>query len=158
MSVERETYKDMRKIVLTALTLSLVVPLARLAAQDESEMAKVRALEVKVMDAYKHREIDELASLLDDDFVITFEDGSIYSKTGYISFSATPSVKIEIAEMTGLKIRMHGDTAILTGAYHERGESKGRSYDYHDRFTDVWMKKGISWRLIASHYGMPTKN
>jgi ketosteroid isomerase-like protein len=44
---------------------------------------------------------------------------------------------------------MHGDTAILTGAYHERGDNKGKAYDYRDRFTDVWMKTGGSggwWR------------
>jgi ketosteroid isomerase-like protein len=150
---------DMRKTLSSALTLCvLAIPVIRLQSQQQSEMAKVRALEFQVMEAYKHREIDQLASMLDDEFVITFEDGSTYSKTGYISFSATPSVKIEIAEMMDLKIRIHGDTAILTGVYHERGQSKGSPYDYRDRFTDVWMKKGISWRLIASHYGVPVKN
>lgn len=146
-------------MLLSALILCLVAtPFLALQAQEQPEIAKIRALEIKVVQAYKHREIDQLASMLDDDFVITFEDGSTYSKTGYISFSATPSVRIETAEMTELKIRMHGDTAILTGIYHEQGDSKGRAYDYHDRFTDVWMKKGITWRLIASHYGVPVKN
>ena len=149
----------MRKILLAAWLLCLVtIPSFRSAAQDQSEMAKVRALENKVVDAYKHREIDQLASVLDDDFVITFEDGTTYSKTGYISFSATPSVKIDVAEISELKIRIHGNTAILTGVYHERGESKGEAYDYRDRFTDVWMKKGVSWRLVASHYAVPVKN
>jgi ketosteroid isomerase-like protein len=149
---------DMRKIVLWALILGMAtVPFSNAAAQEESESAKVRALEVRLMESYKERQIDLLASLLDDDFVITFEDGSIYGKTGYISYSATPSVRVDVAEMSDVKIRMHGDTAILTGAYHERGDNKGKAYDYRDRFTDVWMKTGGKWRLVASHYGVPVK-
>jgi ketosteroid isomerase-like protein len=147
----------MRKMLLRALVGLLLIPTLRLRAQEQSDSAAVRALELQVMESYKERKIDELASLLDEDFVITFEDGSTFSKTGYISYSATPSVKIDVAEMSDLKVRMHGNTAILTGGYHERGDNKGKAYDYRDRFTDVWIKSGGKWRLAASHYGVPTK-
>jgi ketosteroid isomerase-like protein len=148
----------MRKILLLALTLCLLVmPFVRVAAQGESASAKVWALEVQLTDAYKHRQFDQLASLLDEDFVITFEDGNTYGKTGYISFSAKSSIRIDVAEMSGVKFRMHGNTVILTGAYHERGEEKGRAYDYRDRFTDVWVKVDGKWLLVASHYGIPVK-
>ena len=148
----------MRKTISSASIVFLLLTLTILPrAQDESDATKVRALEVKLMDCYKTRQIDLLASLLDDDFVITFEDGSVYSKTGYISYSATPSVRVDLVEMTDFKIRMHGNTAVLTGAYHERGEDKGKAYEYRDRFTDVWMKKSGKWLLIASHYGVPLK-
>jgi ketosteroid isomerase-like protein len=52
---------------------------------------------------------------------------------------------------------MHGDTAIVTGAYHERGESHGKRYEYHDRLTDVWMRTGGRWQVVASHYSVPYK-
>jgi ketosteroid isomerase-like protein len=59
--------------------------------------------------------------------------------------------------MSEMKVRMHGNTAIVTGLYHERGKDKDGVYDYRDRFTDVWMNAGGRWRLIASHYGIPAK-
>ena len=126
-------------------------------AQDNSEAAKVRALENKLMDAYKQRQVEVFATLLDDDFVITFEDGSTYSKTGYLSYTASGSLRVELSEMSDVKIRLHGNTAIVTGAYHERGDFKGEPFDDHDRFTDVWMKEEGKWRLVASHYGIPLK-
>lgn len=147
----------MRNALLPALLSVLLIGMVQSAAQEESDAAKVQALEVRLMESYKQRQIDLLASLLDDDFVITFEDGNTYGKTGYISYSATPSVEVDVAEMSDVKIRMHRNTAILTGAYHERGKNKGAPYDYRDRFTDVWMKSGGKWRLVASHYGVPTK-
>ena len=133
----------------------LAVPASRLQAQQDSDKARLQTLEAELMNAYKARQVDSLASLLDDDFVITFEDGSVYGKLGYVSYSATPSVKVDLVEMSDLKIRIHGNTAVLTGAYHERGNDKGRLYDNRDRFTDVWMKKSGQWRLISSHYAIP---
>jgi ketosteroid isomerase-like protein len=148
----------MRTLLLWALTLGvLTLPCARAVAQEDSEAAKIRALETNLTDAYKHRQFDLLASLLDDDFVITFEDGNTYGKTGYISFSAKSSIRIDVAEMSDMKIRIHGNTGIITGVYHERGKDKGQPYDFHDRFTDVWMKVAGRWLLIASHYAVPAK-
>ena len=125
--------------------------------QEKPDEAAVRALELKWADAYKARQITALASLLADDYVITMEDGSVYSKIGFVSQNAG-QLRVDAAEMSDLKIRMHDNVAVVTGTYHERGESGGKPYDYHDRLTDVWMKTGGKWRLIASHYSVPTSS
>ena len=126
-------------------------------AQQASQTAEIRGLEMKMLDCYKHRQVEVFGAVMDDDFVITFEDGSTYSKTGYLSYSASSSTHVELAEIPEMKIRMHGDTAVVTGVYHEKGMDNQRTYDYHDRFTDVWMKKSGKWRLVAAHYSVPTK-
>jgi ketosteroid isomerase-like protein len=126
-------------------------------AQEQTDVtATIRALETKWTDSYRKRQVDILSSLLAEDYVITTEDGNTYSKVGFVSHNAQPSEKVEIAEMSDLKIRLHGDTAVVTGTYHERGVSGGKPYDYHDRLTDVWMKINGKWLLIASHYSVPT--
>ncbi len=95
-------------------------------------------------------------SLLADDFIITVEDGSTFSKTGYIAHNGNSTVHVEVSDMSDLKVRMHGKTAVVTGAYHEKGTEKGKAYEYHDRFTDVWIKNG-RWQLIVSHYSIPAR-
>jgi len=143
----------MRIPLVLILTLFLIAGLAiPLAAQEKSDAASIRALELQWTESYKQRQVQILSSLLSEDFVITVEDGNTYSKMGYISHSAEPSVHVEVAEMSDLKVRMHGNTAVVTGAYHERGQSKGKPYEYHDRLTDVWMKVGGRWQVVASHY------
>jgi len=144
----------------TAVTLTLCVlvcPAARLAAQDKSDAATIRKLEEKWTESYKKRQIDILSSLLAEDFVITVEDGNTYSKTGYITHTADSSVQVDVAEIKELRVRMHGNVAVVTGAYHEKGKSNGKPYEYHDRLTDVWMKVGSKWQVIASHYSVPVK-
>ena len=145
-------------VLIFCLLAGFVIPLAAQDADKEkSDAAYIRSMELKWTESYKQRQVDILASLLADDFVITIEDGSTYSKTGYISHSAEPGVRVEVAEMSELKVRLHGNTAVVTGAYHERGQSNGKRYEYHDRFTDVWMKAGGKWQVIASHYSVPAK-
>lgn len=150
-------HRTMRFAFLCGVGLCLFVGAVTVSAQEQSEAATVRALELKWTQSYKQRNIDILSSLLSDDFVITIEDGNVYSKAGYISHSADTSVHVDVAELSELKVRMHGDTAIVTGAYHESGESNGKRYEYHDRLTDVWMKTGGRWQVIASHYSVPYK-
>ena len=148
----------MRARTILTLAFCLLACLAiRSLAQEKSDPATIRALELKWTEAYKQRQIDILSSLLAEEFVITVEDGSVYSKAGYISHSADTNVRVDVAEMSDLKVRIHGDTAIVTGAYHERGESGGKRYEYHDRLTDVWMKISGRWQVVASHYSVPVK-
>jgi ketosteroid isomerase-like protein len=96
-------------------------------------------------------------SLLADDFIITVEDGTTFSKVGYIAHSADSDNRVLISEMSDLKVRTHGNTAIVTGAYHEKGIPNGKPYEYHDRLTDVWMMIDGRWQVIASHYAIPAK-
>lgn len=135
----------------------LVLAVTKSAVAQEDDAAKVRALEMKWTDSYKLRKIDILSSLLSDDFVITVEDGATYSKSGYITHTADTSVQVKLAELSDLKVHLHGNAAVVTGAYHEKGISNGHPYEYHDRLTDVWMKREGNWQVIASHYSVPTK-
>src|SRR6516164_735350 len=124
----------MRK-TLVLILVCLAGSFASAQAQQKSDDDKVEELELTLMNAYKERHVEVFASLLDDDFVSTFEDGSTYSKTGYLSFSVTSSSHVDLVEMSDMKTRVHGHTAIVTGWYHEKGQNKGEKYDYHDRFT-----------------------
>jgi len=143
------------------LILGLLICLTiRSAAQEpEGAAAQVRRLEEKWTEAYKERNIDILPTLLTEDFVITVEDGNTYSKAGYIAHSADPAVKVEVAELSDLKVRVRGggNLAVVTGAYHEIGRSNGKPYEYHDRLTDVWVRVGNGWRVLSSHYSVPLK-
>ena len=147
----------MRKRMNAAL-VALAIGTAALASlhAQESEEATIRALELKVADLYKQHRVEAFAPLLDDGFVITFEDGKVYSKTGYLAYTTSSQTHVELVEIPEMKVHLHGDTAVVTGVYHEKGSDHDGSYDYRDRFTDVWMKQSGKWRLVAAHYSLPT--
>ena len=146
----------MRTQIFSILVLCLLGCFAvRDLAQEKSDVESIRVLESKWVDAYKQRQIAAVAALLADDYVITLEDGGTYGKVGFISYNAGP-LHVDVADLADVKIHMHENIAVVTAAYHERGVFGGKSYDYHDRLTDVWMKTGGKWQLIASHYSVPT--
>ncbi len=151
----------MKLCIPSRLLVGLLLVLAvRMTAQEPSDAAaQVRRLEEKWTEAYKQRQIDILSTLLTDEFVITVEDGNTYSKAGYITHSADPSTKVEVAELSDLRVHVRegGNIAVVTGAYHEIGRTSGKPYEYHDRLTDVWVRVGNHWRVLSSHYSVPFK-
>ena len=117
--------------------------------------SEVLVLENKWNAAYAQGDIAAMDLLLADDFIITEEDGSTFSKPGYIAHNGDSTIHVMKSEMSDLRARMHGNVAVVTGAYHEKGTSKGKSYEYRDRFTDVWMNINGRWQVIVSHYSVP---
>lgn len=149
---EKDMPRTFPKLILLFLS---ILPALSMAQSKSPESVKILTLERKWTEAYKARDISILASLLAEDFVITVEDGSTYGKAGYISHSADSTVHVDVAALSELKVRLHGNTAVVTGAYHETGSSKGKPYEYRDRLTDVWMKIDGRWQVVASHYSVP---
>jgi len=149
---------SLRVVYRLALLVFLCLSMRLVAQESNPGAEQVRKLEEKWTEAYKERDIDRLSTLLTEDFIITVEDGATYSKAGYITHSADPTVQVEVAELSDMRVHVRaGMLAIVTGAYHERGRSKNKPYEYHDRFTDVWVRAGNSWRVLSSHYSVPAK-
>jgi ketosteroid isomerase-like protein len=64
--------------------------------------SKILALERQWNTAYKGSDIAGMNSLLAEDFIITVEDGSTFSKSGYIARNGDSSVHVWISEMSDL--------------------------------------------------------
>jgi ketosteroid isomerase-like protein len=150
-----------RSLLFAALVLTIVLVVLFAAspatAQGSDAAAKILALENKWNTSYQQRDVAAMSSILADEFIITVEDGNTYSKSGYIAHAGDTRTKVEVSELLDMKVRLHGNTAIVTGQYHEVGTEKGKRYEYHDRLTDTWMFLDGRWQVIASHYSVPVK-
>ena len=142
--------------LLVPLCLCLAQMLAT-AQRVSPEEGKILEVEKRWTDAYRQHSINVLTPLLAEDCIITVEDGRVFGKMGYLAHTVDSSVQVDVAEESDVKIRMHGNVAVVTGAYHETGTSNGKRYEYRDRFTDVWMKVDSQWLLIAAHYSVPVQ-
>jgi ketosteroid isomerase-like protein len=147
-----------RPALLVVMSLAVcALNFAAAQSDPEAESSKILVLENQWNTAYKRSDVAVMNSLLADDFIITVEDGSTFSKSGYIAHNGDTTVHVVVSEMSDLKVRLYGKTAVVTGGYHERGTDKGKPYEYRDRFTDVWMNLKGKWQVIASHYSIPVK-
>jgi len=144
------------KSLLCLLTLCVLSSFA-LAQKNSAATATIVDLEKKWTDAYKQADLNTMNSLLNEDVIVTVEDGKVYSKSGYLTHSVDKTVKVLLAEINDVRVRVDEDTAVVTGAYHEKGTKNGKAYEFNDRFTDVWKDHGGKWQLIASHFSVPVK-
>jgi ketosteroid isomerase-like protein len=56
------------------------------------------------------------------------------------------------ADLSGLDVKLQGDTAVVTGLTHNKGkDEKGVAFDRKIRFTDVWVKRDGRWQILSSH-------
>jgi len=151
------TYENPTSLLVIAPLAVCALNFAAAQNNPDTVSSKVLALERQWNTAYKRSDIAVMNSLLADDFIITVEDGSTFSKSGYIAHNGDSSVHVGVSDMSDLKVRLHGNTAVVTGAYHEKGTDKGKPYEYYDRFADVWMNIKGTWQVIASHYSIPVR-
>jgi len=117
----------LRLYFVTAVSVASLTTLFSLAQQKSDATSKVLVLEAKWNEAYKRGDIAAMNSLLADEFIITVEDGSTYSKAGYIAHTGGGTTAVEVSEMSDLKVHTHGNTVVVTGAYHEKGTVKGKT-------------------------------
>lgn len=136
-----------RKALQVVVTAVFAVTLVRMSAQD-SDKARVLALENAWNEAEKHRDANALTALLASTFVYTDIDGSFLDKEQFLaSIRAAHATQIVNESM---KAESYGNAIVVTGSYREQGSENGKSYTRRGRFTDTWIEKDGQWLCVAS--------
>ena len=137
------------QILLLATLMSAAATHAQ-SAQD-SDSARVLALETLWNQAEVAKDASALDHLLADDFIYVDIDGSLENKAEFLDGIKHPPEHIEIIGNDSLKTHVYRDTVIVSGTYHEKGTLDGNPYVHRGRFTDTWVRQGSSWMCVASH-------
>ena len=136
-----------------SLPVLMVIGLASIAqaqhAAGSTEKA-ISALERTWTESQQTNNPDMVAPLLADKFAYTAVDGKVSDKAA--SLAEWKETKWTSVVYTDEKVTVFGDTAIA------RGESKGKVIDssgkpaeYHNRYTDVWVKMPSGkWQCVSS--------
>jgi ketosteroid isomerase-like protein len=123
-------------------------------AQDST---KIIAMEHLWNRAELNNDAKAVRLLLADDFVMTVAEGVLYNKAQILASVANKSYRPEILQSIGLVVHSYGNTAVVTGAFHEKGVDKGKPWERRGRFTDTWMNLSGRWQCIASHFSVPPR-
>jgi uncharacterized protein (TIGR02246 family) len=139
---------------LCLVILMLITSCGYAAAQDDAAQA-VQKLERSWLDAYEQHDEKAMTAIVADDFTITFPDGSMQTKAQILASlkispgMQRPSPKFHTEEV---KVRVYGDTVILTGRvvteYQRDGQTMSKE---QQRYTDTYVKRNGLWQVVASH-------
>jgi len=139
--------------------LWLLVCLGNVFAQggEAADKSKLIALENAWNQAQIHRDGKALNELVADTFIYTDWDGTVMNKAKYIADAKDPSVATSLVANEDVEVYFYPGVAIIAGAYHTKGTSRGRPFDHHGRFTDTWILFKDKWKCVASHTNLLKK-
>lgn len=96
--------------------------------------------------------------LLAPGFVYT-EDDKLMSRDDVLREVASGSDTVTAAHNEDMVVHEFGTTAVVTGWLIIQGHGSAGAFDRRYRFTDTWVKRNGSWRIVAAQdYLVPRKS
>lgn len=108
-------------------------------------------LERELMQAGIKRDIQVLDRAVADDYTYTAPDGMVMNRSQARAVFMSGDYVIESGDLDDMKVRIYGDTAVVTGRSTEKSKYKGQDVSGQYRWTDVFVKQGGRWRVVATH-------
>jgi ketosteroid isomerase-like protein len=136
----------------------LLLPTTRnLNASQEEDAKTVAALDTKYQAAVKVNDATTMDQILADDFVLVTGRGKVYSKADLLDSARKKEVIYERQdeEPGSQKIRVWGDTAVVTALLWIKSVQEGKSADYKLWFSDTYVRTPTGWRYVFGQASLP---
>jgi ketosteroid isomerase-like protein len=151
--------RNMRTLIKLILML-VVLPLAttnKLNASSGEDAKTVAALDTKYQAAVKANDATTMDQILADDFVLVTGRGSVFSKADLIDSARRKEVTYERQdeEPGTQKVRVWGDTAVVTALLWIKSVQGGKPADYKLWFSDTYVRTPTGWRYVFGQASLP---
>ncbi|MDO8680181.1 MAG: nuclear transport factor 2 family protein [Acidobacteriota bacterium] len=133
--------------ILAALLLATVsAALGQTPGRTEQELLKANQAYDEALVRGDAAALDRLYS---DEFINTTPDGEVRDKAQQLAFTRSGDLRLEAGRSDEVRVRVYGNTAVMTGRFTARGKFRDRSIDIRERYTAVWVKTRGRWLLVA---------
>ncbi len=129
----------------SVLAVAALVGLAW-AANVEEELKK---LETDRAAAAVKGDVATLEKQTSDDYTFINLYGQMSDKSQMVDNFRTGRTKLTSNEVSDMKVRVYGNTAVITGKADVAGTMAGKDTKGQIMFTRVYVKKGGSWQSVA---------
>jgi ketosteroid isomerase-like protein len=85
-----------------------------------------------------------------DDWVIVDADGRVIDRAQFFNVIESGALSHESMESTDVEVRLHGDTAVVTGITTSKGQFMGQGFATRERATDVLARLDGRWLCVFS--------
>lgn len=121
-----------------------ISPQSQMTVDDE-----IKSLEEARNQAVLHGDVAALDRMTSDDYTFITLRGELRTKSDILKGFASGSFHYESRQISDLKVRVHGDTAIVTGRSVQKGTENGKDYSGDYRFTRVYARENGRWLTVA---------
>ena len=140
--------------VIVALSLGIATDLN---ASSDEDAKIVAALDTKYQAAVKSNDVATMDQILADDFVLVTGRGKVFSKADLIESARKKEVTYERQdeEHGTQKVRVWGDTAVVTALLWIKAVQGGKPADYKLWFSDTYVRTPPGWRYVFGQASVP---
>lgn len=126
-------------------------------ASSEEDAKAVAALDTKYQAAVKSNDAATMDQILADDFVLVNGRGKVSSKADLIESARKKEVIYERQdeEPGTQKVRVWGDTAVVTALLWIKAIQAGKPIDYKLWFSDTYVRTPAGWRYVFGQASLP---
>lgn len=145
-----------RKLILLIIGLSLGAA-TDLNASPEEDAKTVAALDTKYQAAVKSNDVATMDQILADDFVLVTGRGKVFSKADLLESARKKEVTYERQdeEPGTQKVRVWGDTAVVTALLWIKAVQGAKPADYKLWFSDTYVRAPAGWRYVFGQASLP---
>ena len=120
------------------------------AASGNAAADELKQIENDWTDAVKAKNAEKLGDILADGWVGLGWDGKTPDKAKALADLKAPGNSLDSFEMGPMKVRIFGNTAVVTGSDTEKSTENGKDTSGKYIWTDVFVKQNGKWRAVAS--------
>jgi len=113
----------------------------------EEELLKI---EKSFSQAIVANDAQAISRFLADEWIIIDSEGGIIDKTRFLDIIKSGALTHELMESADARVRVYGDTAIITAMATSKGKYGGRAFSTQERATDVFVKISGRWQCVHS--------
>jgi ketosteroid isomerase-like protein len=151
--------RNMRTVIRLIL-MTVVLPLVatgELNASPEEDAKAVAALDTKYQAAVKANDAATMDQILADDFVLVTGRGKVFSKADLLDSARKKEVIYERQdeEPRSQKVRVWGDTAVVTALLWIKSVQEDKPADYKLWFSDTYVRTPTGWRYVFGQASLP---
>jgi ketosteroid isomerase-like protein len=144
----KELSMSRRFFLAPLLLLGCVTTLGAATGDDVSK--ELQAAEKKWAAGAMKQDVTFMQSLVTDDYTMTNPVGQVVPGKVLLDKIKDSSFKVESLDYSDMKVRVYGDTAVVTGHLVCKGTWEGNDVGGDYAFTDTFSKIDGHWREVAS--------
>jgi ketosteroid isomerase-like protein len=91
-----------------------------------------------------------IGSLLADEFIATYSDGTRGGKAREIELAKSSNQQVDSRVLEDFVVKTFGNTAIVWFTQHLTGPSQGKTLTITYQYSDVWVMRDGRWQCVAS--------
>ena len=148
--------------VWTMIALVIVVTTLSTAGAEttKSDAEIVAALDTEYQAAVAKNDADTMDRILADDFVLVLGNGTVHTKSDLINEAHAGKIHYEqqIEIDNSQKVRVWGNTAVVTAKLWLKGTREEKSFDRKLWFSDTYVRTDKGWKYVFGQASLALPN